>query len=144
MFVHTRRRCLKLEAALSSLSKPPRRVPSSHTSLISTHYNPLLFSFLPIFFHFLLLWMVSVLLHFLFSSLRSLPLRITSRRLICCVSLSLSFKLTCNVKKNGRQRGKKLNAFNKWLTSNRLAFQTLPIHSPMKGEKSFTRRDKAE
>lgn len=48
-------------------------------------------------------------------------------------------------KKKGRQQGeKKLNGFNKWLTSNRPAFQPLPIHSPMKGEKSFTRRDKAE
>lgn len=47
-------------------------------------------------------------------------------------------------KKKLKTAGEKLNAFNKWLTSNRPAFQTLPIHSPMKGEKSFTRRDKAE
>lgn len=59
---------------------------------------------------------------------------------------SLSFKLTCNMEKKKKLKtaGEKLNAFNKWLTSNRPAFQTLPIHSPMKGEKSFTRRDKAE
>lgn len=63
--------------------------------------------------------------------------------LIC--HASLSFKLTCNMKKMDDSRGrKKLNAFNKWLTSNHPAFQSLPIHSPMKGEKSFTRRDKAE
>lgn len=76
--------------------------------------------------------------------LRSPPPSLTSLPLIYHASLSV--KLTCNAEKKWDDSGgkKKLNAFNKWLTSNRPAFQTLPIHSPMKGEKSFTGRDKAE